>query len=79
MENQVWVYSDPTKDYLIVKRHPFWYQVPVYDFQFGTDMVELVQGVCIDCPKWEQRTVKGTLIFAKAFNRWYEISDLEAS
>jgi hypothetical protein len=79
MENQVWVYTDPRKDYLIVKRFPFWYQIPVYDLKLGTEMIEYIQGVCIECPKWEQRTVNGTLIFAKANNRWYEISDLEAS
>ena len=76
MENFVFVYKDPRLQYLIVKRHPFSYQIHTLDRE-GYEVAHILQGNSIPCPVWTDRTVHGKYVFAKVGNNLYEISDLE--
>lgn len=75
MAELVYVYKDPRVTYLIVKRTPFSYQIPVVDKE-GYSCLEILQGQGIPCPVWSDFTVSGEYIFAKVANVIYEISDI---
>jgi len=74
-EDTVYVYRDPRVSYLIVKRRPFSYQIPSVD-KDGYEVVQFLQGQAITCPAWVGVSLSGTLVFAKANDQTYEISDL---
>ena len=74
-DNTVYVYRDPRVPYLIVKRTPFSYQIPTVDKE-GYEVVQFLQGQAIKCPYWAETTVSGSLVFARAHNKMFEISDL---
>lgn len=71
----IYVYRDPRVPYLIVKRAPFSYQIPTVDKE-GYEVIQFLQGQAIKCPYWVERTVSGNLVFARANNQMFEISDL---
>lgn len=75
MENIVYVYKDPSQNYLIVKRTPFSYQISSFDRE-GYVVDEIIQGIGITCPEWKEIRVCGNYVFAKALEQVYEISDL---
>ena len=74
-DDTVYVYRDPRVPYLIVKRTPFSYQIPSID-KDGYEVVQFLQGQAIKCPYWLETSVSGNLVFARAHNKMFEISDL---
>lgn len=74
--HKIWVYNIPHIDYLIVKRTPFSYQIPMMD-STGTTVYKIVNGVYIDEPVWEHvvKDVHGH-IWATFQDNIYNVSEL---
>jgi hypothetical protein len=73
---QIWIYSLPNEHYLIAKRRPFSYQIPIID-NIGEQVYQLVSGVQIDLPKWEHvvKDAEGQ-VWAKFQDNIYNVTDL---
>ncbi len=73
---QIWIYSLPNVHYLIAKRRPFSYQIPTIDHT-GEQVYQLVSGVQIDLPKWDNvvKDAKGQ-VWASFQDKIYNISEL---
>lgn len=78
MQKQIWIYKIPTIDYLIAKRSPFSYQIPLMD-STGSLTYQIVNGVLIDIPEWENvvKDTKGN-IWATFQTYIYNVTDLYA-
>ena len=76
MEHIVYVYKDPRLSFFIVKRTPFSYQIPIFD-KDGYETIEILQGQSMSCPLWTDIVISDRYVFAKAFDKLYEISDLQ--
>jgi hypothetical protein len=73
---KIWIYSLPNTHYLIAKRRPFSYQIPIMDYT-GTWSYKVINGTQIEQPVWEHivKDADGH-VWATFQDNIYNITDL---